>query len=144
MKEVIYCELLREGAKVPSYAHNFGDSAADLYSCEDLVIPNFSRRLVGTGIALAIPLSYGGFIWDRSSMGAKGIHVLGGVIDANYRGEIKVLLANLTTLPYEIKQGDRIAQITFQPVYTPLIREAFGHLDDYTDRGSKGFGSSGR
>ena len=76
--------------------------------------------LVSTGVAMAIPKGYAGLIWDRSSMGVKGIHRHAGVIDSGYRGEVKVCLHNTTNEPYDIELGDRVAQILIQKI--PLFR----------------------
>lgn len=87
-------------------------------------------------------INFVGLICDRSSMGSKGIKVMGGVCDSSYRGDVTVCLTNLTNQPYEIKSGDKIAQILFLPVLNPVIQE-IDNLEE-TERGSKGFGSSGR
>ena len=146
-------------AETPTKNHE-DDAAYDLYASESVSIAPGQRVLIDTGIALAIPSGYSGFIWDRSGMGAKhGIHRLAGVIDASYRGEIKVCLLNTNSLfwaavkqiltfglckpkPYEVKRGDRIAQITIQP--TPQFHLVESSVLDLTERGGSGFGSSGR
>jgi dUTP pyrophosphatase len=99
------------------------------------------RRTINTGVCLAIPDGYTGLIWDKSSLGSSGIKVAGGVIDAGYRGEIKVTLINLgeTTV---IKKGKAIAQLIIQPIMTDGLVEV--NALDVTQRGSGGFGSTGR
>lgn len=128
----------------PSYAHE-GDAGIDLRSSIDCVIPPHERMVVSTGVAFAIPNGYAGLVIPRSGLAAKhGISIVNapGLIDSSYRGEIKVILVNLdTNKPFEIKKGDRIAQIMFVPY-------AQGHLIlcdslDNTTRGVQGFGSSG-
>jgi len=98
--------------------------------------------LVCTGIALAIPKGYAALIWDRSSMGVKGIHRHAGVIDCGYRGEVRVCLHNTGKEPYHIKKGDRIAQMLIQaaPNFTMHTVEEL----DCTNRGDGGFGSTGK
>ena len=99
--------------------------------------------IFSTGLQLAIPEGYAGFIWDRSGLSAKHqIHCLAGVIDSNYRGEIKVALINLSDKPYTFRCGDRIAQLIIQedPNMAPHEVEELPN----TERGDDGFGSSGR
>jgi dUTP pyrophosphatase len=133
---------LRDDAQIPVYKRP-GDAAFDLFSTEDWVLQPQEQHIFFIGIAMAIPEGHVGLIWDRSGMGAKhGIKTLGGVIDHTYRGEIGVGLINLTKVPYEIKKGDRIAQMLIQEVITADIREV-ENLDE-TQRGLGAFGSSGR
>ena len=128
-------------AKLPVYFYE-GDAGMDLFALVDTVIPAVQRVSVRTGIAMAIPEGYAGLIWDRSGMAAKsGIKSMGGVIDSNYRGEIKVVLHNLSTQPFTIEKGMRIAQMLIQKVEQKQILEV-EELDD-TIRGEKGFGSTG-
>lgn len=92
---------------------------------------------------MEIPLGYGGFIWDRSGLAVReGLTVLGGVIDSNYRGEIGVVLLNTGEQDYYVQPGDRIAQIAFFPVWTPVFDEV-DELDD-TERGEGAWGSTGK
>ena len=128
-------------ATMPKYLRP-GDAAMDLYSSEDKIIQPHQRELISTGIAIAIPTGNVGLIWDRSGMAANhGIKSMGGVIDSNYRGEIKVILHNLTNQPFTIEKGMRIAQMLIQPVEQKQIMEV-EDLDD-TIRGEKAFGSTG-
>lgn len=100
------------------------------------------RILAKTGIILAIPKGHWGNIRDRSGLALKqGLHCLGGVIDENYRGEIGVILINLSTKPTTINKNDRIAQIIIQPYTKTSIIEVKEHYQ--TARGTNGFGSSG-
>lgn len=132
---------LHPDAIIPRYIRS-GDAALDLCSCENIIIPVRERRLISTGIAIAIPSGYVGLIWDRSGMAANsGIKSLGGVIDANYRGEIKVILHNLSDKEFSVQKGMRIAQLLVQPVVQAEIKEV-EELDE-TSRGESGFGSSG-
>ena len=128
-------------AKLPTRVH-FDDAGLDLYSLEECVLESGERRAVKTGVALAIPTGYVGLIWDKSSVPAKwGVKTMGGVIDASYRGEIHVIIINLSDTPYRVEQGVKIAQLLIQKVELPEVCEV-SELDD-TVRGEKGFGSSG-
>ncbi len=132
---------LHPEAILPKYLHP-GDAAMDLYANEAKILQPNQRELISTGIAMAIPQGSVGLIWDRSGMAANhGIKSMGGVIDSNYRGEIKVVLHNLSGQPFAIEKGTRIAQMLIQPVEQKQILEV-EELDD-TIRGEKGFGSSG-
>ena len=132
--------LVKPGAKLPQRAHS-SDAGADLFSYENLEIYPGEQKLVDTGIAIKIPLGYGGFVYNRSSQGKKGITIPHsvGVIDSGYRDTIKVLLKNIGDDPYKIEQGDRIAQLVIQKV------ELFAFKDIWNDssRGTGGFGSTG-
>lgn len=125
------------------YAHA-NDGGADLRSNEDTIICAGSQTLVHTGVRLAIPAGYVGLICPRSGLALKhNITVMNapGVIDANYRGEVGVILRNMGEQAFEIHEGDRIAQIVFLP-YAHMQFEPVNELDS-TERGEKGFGSSG-
>lgn len=128
----------------PAYAHE-GDAGIDLRSTIDCVIEPFERLVVPTGVAFAIPEGYAGLVIPRSGLAAKhGISIVNapGLIDSGYRGEIKVVLINFDAKkPFEIKTGDRIAQIMFTP-YAQAYLELRESLDE-TIRGANGFGSSG-
>ena len=136
---------LYESAKSPTKGH-LDDAGWDLYAFETVSIPAGATVLVSTGIAIAIPKGHSGLIWDRSSMGVKGIHRYAGVIDSGYRGEVKVCLHNSNPEEaknnYVIETGDRIAQIIIQQAPVFEIREV-KNLEE-GDRGNNGFGSSGR
>lgn len=136
---------LKNNARLPTQSTP-GAAGFDLYADEDCCIYphplSGSHRLVSTGIALSIDPDKVGLIWPRSGLATRhGIQVGAGVIDSDYRGEIKVLLFNLGNSIFEIKRGDRIAQILIMPVYGQTILE----VDDLgnTARGAFGFGSTG-
>ena len=114
----------------------------DIYSNEDAIIQAGERKAVSTGIAIEIPEGKVLLLWDRSGMGYKGMHRFAGVIDSDYRGEIKVILFNSTKEPFEIKKGDRIIQGVIQDYYTPEFIETKELSDSH--RGEKGFGSTGK
>lgn len=136
-------KLLSEESEMPSYAYE-GDAGLDLRASEQTMIHPGDRDLVGTGIAVAIPEGYAGFIQPRSGLAVnEGLTIINspGLIDSKYRGEIKVALINLGYASVNIRKGDRIAQLVILPVpQVELVRVA--DLDE-TVRGSKGFGSSG-
>ena len=144
---VIKVKKLTSTAIVPTKSRKT-DAGYDLYADEDVAIYPEQTKLISTGIAFAIPDGYAGLIWDRSGLGSKGIHRHAGVVDSSYRGEVKVCLSNSLSGHhsaeniYFISKGDRIAQILFQKVpHFDLVETE--ELDD-TDRGSSGFGSSGK
>jgi dUTP pyrophosphatase len=132
----------------PSYAHD-GDAGADLYARTGARIdPGGGRAVVPTGVAVAIPQGYAGFVLPRSGMALRhGITCLNtpGLIDSGYRGELAVILVNTDpSEPYEVKRGDRIAQLVVQPVESVIFKEVQqGELPE-ADRGPGGFGHTGR
>jgi len=131
---------LNESAVLPTRAHK-DDAGLDLYSLENVVLEPGKSYLVKTGIALAVPDRHVGLIADRSSLAKKGIKTIGGVIDAGYRGEIQVMMWNLTQQTYLIEVSQRIAQLLILPIVTPDPVEV-NELDQ-TLRGEGGFGSTG-
>ena len=128
-------------ARLPQYSHA-GDAGLDLYSVVDETIAPGERKAIPTGIKMAIPPGYVGLIWDKSGLSLEGIHRLAGVVDAGYRGEVKVVLVNLGSQEFRIAVGMKIAQMLIQPVETVKIVET-SELDP-TSRGEGGFGSTGR
>ena len=132
---------------LPFYATS-GSAAMDLHACMEaaVVIPAGGRKVIPTGIAIALPSpDYVALVFARSGLGIKhGISPANcvGVIDSDYRGEICVGLCNLGTQPYEIQPGERIAQLVVMPVCPLPVQEA-AELDQ-TQRGAGGFGSTGR
>ncbi len=129
---------------LPSYAHP-GDAGADICAAEDLVLEPGARALVGTGIAIAVPEGFAAFVHPRSGLAARhGISIVNtpGTIDAGYRGEVKVCLINTDpSESFEVRRGDRIAQLVIQRVEKAdfLLADS---LDD-TARGAGGYGSTG-
>lgn len=122
-----------------------GAAGFDLYADDAhagiVKIPPFSRVVFDTGVRLAIPAGYAGFIWPRSGLAVKqGLQVLGGLIDSDYRGEIKVCLYNGSTRRALIDTSKAIAQIVFQRHETPVFRSV-SELPS-SDRGEGGFGST--
>lgn len=134
------------------------DAGYDLHALNDCTIPSLPRAVIKylcglfyiedtvtskipTGIALEIPENHVGLICDRSGLGSKSIKTFGGVIDETYRGDVTVCLMNFSFFDYEIKSGDRIAQILILPVASPKLEEV-EELSS-SERGTAGFGSSG-
>jgi dUTP pyrophosphatase len=132
---------LHPEAKIPERAHAH-DAGLDLFTLDGTTLERHETKVFRTGIALAIPEGHVGLIWDKSGLAAKqGLTCLGGVIDAGYRGEIFVTLANLGTEAYTITKHQKIAQMLIHKVELPTIEEV-ADLDD-TERGDKHFGSTG-
>lgn len=131
-------------AELPGYAHP-GDAGADLRSAEDFVLEPGQRRVVGTGIALAVPEGYAAFVHPRSGLAAAhGISVVNapGTVDSGYRGELRVCLINTDrSRPVTFSRGDRIAQLVIQPV----VQAAFTPVPELPEsaRGTGGYGSTG-
>jgi len=136
-------KLLDRDVPSPKYQHP-GDAGLDLPSAVDLVLAPGERALVPTGLAVAIPAGYAGFVLPRSGLAVRhGITMVNapGLIDSGYRGEVKIILLNTDkTVPFKIKRGDRIAQLVIQPVIAVDI-ELVDELDS-TARGDGGFGST--
>lgn len=130
--------------ELPGYAYE-GDAGLDLRSAEDVSLKPFERRLISTGLAIAIPEGYAGFVQPRSGLALKqGLSMANtpGLIDAHYRGELKICAINLDPIhTIEVKRGDRIAQLVIQKV--PVVKLVDVAELDETDRGAGGFGSSG-
>jgi dUTP diphosphatase len=137
--------LLQEGATLPSRAYE-GDAGLDLAACEKVELGPGERAAVGTGLSVAIPEGHAGFVQPRSGLAARhGIAVLNspGLIDAGYRGELKVVLLNTDrSEPFVVEPGMRIAQLVVVPVALPEPRQV-AELPA-SERGEKGFGSSAR
>ena len=128
-------------AKLPLYGHK-GDAGMDLFSSLEYVLPKGEVFAVPTGIQVEIPKGYVGLIWDKSGVSLKGAHRLAGVVDAGYRGEVKVVMINWGQSPFFIEKGMKIAQLLIQAVEDAEIVEV-EDLDD-SSRGEGGFGSTGK
>lgn len=143
-KVVLPIKRLDPTVELPSYAYD-DDAGLDLRSNEDVTLAPFERRLVGTGLAVAIPEGYAGFVQPRSGLALReGLSMANtpGLIDAHYRGELKVCAINLDpSKSIHIERGERIAQLVIQQVPVVSLLEV-DELDE-TDRGTGGFGSSG-
>ena len=128
---------------IPRHAHE-GDAGVDLYAREPATLAAGERRLVPTGVAVAIPEGYVGLVAPRSGWAARsGMSIVNtpGIVDSGYRGELVVILINHGSVPVEIARGDRIAQLVVLPVVSVEF-EVVDELDE-TGRGAGGFGSTG-
>jgi dUTP pyrophosphatase len=136
---ILKVKKLENDAKLPERKRE-GDAGLDLYCIEDFEIEPNEIKIVRTGIAIEIPKGYFGMIKDRSGLASKGLHVLAGIIDENYRGEIKIVLINLGKEKLKFEKYSRIAQLLIIPYLKVEIEES--ELSQ-TERGENGFGSSG-
>ena len=137
----VYIRKLDESAIIPTRATD-SDAGYDLYSTNDGVVPARGRKVVGTGIAIAIPPGHYGRVAPRSGLaGKRGIDVLAGVVDSGYRGEVGVVLQNLSDEDFPFKKGDRVAQLILEQCNTI----GWVELDELEDsvRSDGGFGSTG-
>ena len=141
LDQTVLVKLLNPKGQVPK--RNSSSAAGyDLYSSEDIIIEPHTRNLISTDIAIAVPYGTYGRIAPRSGLSVKhGIDVGAGVVDEDYRGNVKILLINHSDKTYEVKVGDRIAQLVLESIQTPKA-ELVKELPD-TERGIKGFGSTG-
>ena len=141
---IVPIKRLDPTVELPSYAY-MGDAGLDLRASESVVINPHERRLIATGLAIAIPEGYAGFVQPRSGLALKlGLSIANtpGLIDAHYRGELKIIAVNLDVHePITIERGERIAQLVIQKV--PVVELVEVDELDETDRGTGGFGSSG-
>lgn len=137
--------MLDTGAYLPTRAHE-EDAGYDLYSPVDTVVRPYMGTIIDTGVHVEIPRGYCGLVKSRSGMNIQRDLICEGVIDSGYTGSIVVKLRNAVGESRgdwkEIRKGDRIAQLVIVPVFTPEIERVW-HMDE-TDRGSNGFGSTGR
>ena len=137
----IKVKRIQRNAKLPAYSH-VGDAGLDLFSSIDLVLESGEVKPVSTGIKMAVPQGYVGLVWDKSGISLKGGHRLAGVVDSGYRGEVKVVMINLSDTPFVVEKGMKIAQMLIQPVENVDVTEV-DELEDST-RGEDGFGSTGK
>jgi dUTP pyrophosphatase len=144
LTDTLEIRLLSPDAVPPSRSRS-GDAGYDLRATERVSIPQDGRRLVGTGIAVALPEGIAGLVTPRSGLAIEhGLTLLNapGLIDPNYRGEIKVILHNTSERRYTVEIGDRVAQLLLVPYWAPEL-EVVETLPE-SERGAGGFGSSGR
>lgn len=138
----VTCKKLHPSAKIPHYAHP-GDVGLDLFSLETYILEVGERRIFNLGFALEFPAGYAAIVKDKSSLPKNaGIHTMGGVFDAGYRGEYNVQLINLGQTAYTIEVGQKIAQLLIIPVVIAEITET-DTLSE-TSRGTGSFGSTGK
>src|SRR6202158_1279773 len=139
-------KLLRPGAKAPTIAHPGEDLGYDIYAAEDVTIASRGNAVVPTGIGIELTMAsgepLGALLRDKSSMAARRLALTGGVIDAGYRGEVRVLMENLGDQAAEIHAGDKMVNLIPYPVLTTPV-EVLEELGE-SIRKAGGFGSSGR
>jgi dUTP pyrophosphatase len=143
---MLRCKLLRPEAKSPTIAHPGEDLGYDLYAAETVIFPPKGHAVVPTGVAIELTSGdgspMGALVRDRSSMASRRIITTAGVIDAGYRGEVRIVMENLGDAEQTIHAGDKIANLLPYPVLTTAV-EVVGDLAD-SKRGEGGFGSSGK
>lgn len=134
--------ILDEGAFLPERAHDV-DAGMDIRSTRDLLIPAGDSRTIDTGVHIEIPKGYAGFLKSKSGLNVNHSITSEGVIDANYQGSIRVKLYNHGKEGYMVRRGDKISQLVILPVLLDGVDvvDSFGTV---TERGSNGFGSTGR
>jgi dUTP pyrophosphatase len=142
---VLKIKKLNPEASIPHYATS-GSAGMDLRSSDNKIIKSGDTALISTGLAIALENGFEAQIRPRSGLAAKNqITVLNspGTIDSDYRGEIKIILINHSKVDFEIKKGDRVAQMVIARHESPKIEEVDHFNGDQTSRGEKGFGSTG-
>lgn len=138
---VLEVKKFHKDAVIPTRG-SYGAAGHDLYSVEDVVIPPNSLKLVNTGIGVRLPMGCYFRVAPRSGLSMKGIDVLAGVVDSDWRDAVKVVMINHMNTEYVVSKGDRVAQGILERIIIPIVREV-QELDD-TNRGSNGFGSTGK
>jgi dUTP diphosphatase len=135
-------EVNAQGQLLPEYS-SLGAAGADLYANEAVTLGPGERHAVATGLRVEIPPGHAGLVWPRSGLAVRhGIDTLAGVIDSDYRGEVRVVLVNHGQQPFTIEPGDRIAQLVVQKVERAVFTSASELAGSL--RGEGGFGSTGR
>lgn len=138
----IKIKRLSKKAILPKYAHK-GDAGMDLFTAGEKILKSGEWYGFPLGFVMEIPEGYVGLVWDKSGLASKfGLHVLAGVIDSSYRGEIKIVVYNLGQKPYKFRKGDKVAQMVIQPILAAEFK-VINKLSN-TKRGGRGFGSTGR
>jgi len=137
----IKIKKLKEGAKLPSYAHE-GDVGMDMYAMETVTIAPMEHYRFWHGFALEFPLGYAGIVKDKSSISKAGLSTMGGVFDAGYRGEYNTHLVNLSDKPYTVEEGDKVSQLLILPIAIGEL-EVVDSLSE-SERGEGMFGSTGK
>ena len=135
--------LLNKGAKFPTRADD-ESIGWDLYSIDKTRIPGKGTRVIGTGVKLEMPKNWYATIEERSGFSANtSLGIKAGVIDSGYRGEVKIIIQNISDFPYDIEEGDKIAQMIFHKEDPVTLISSEEFKEPETQRGEKGFGSSG-
>ncbi len=137
----IKIKKLKENAKLPKY-HHPGDVGMDMYAMETKTMQPGEHYRFWHGFALEFPEGYGAFVMDKSSISKIGLHQIGGIFDAGYRGEYNTLLVNLSDKPYTFEEGDKVSQLVIMPVVIGELEE----VDELSEsaRGEGMFGSTGK
>jgi dUTP pyrophosphatase len=137
----IKVKKLKDEVVLPKYAHP-GDVGMDVYSMEEKTLAPMEHHIFFSGFAMEFPEGYAAIVKDKSSISKSGLHTMGGVYDAGFRGEYNVHLVNLGDKAYTVEKGDKIAQIIIYPVAIGELEET-DELSD-TSRGEGAFGSTGK
>ncbi|MES2023399.1 MAG: dUTP diphosphatase [Patescibacteria group bacterium] len=137
----IKVKKLKDGAKLPTY-HHPGDVGMDMYAMEEIIVGPGEHARIWHGFALEFPIGYGALVMDKGSISKAGLHTMGGVFDAGYRGEYNTHLVNLSDKPYTIEVGDKVSQL----VITPIVVADLEEVDSLSEsaRGEGRFGSTGK
>jgi len=137
----IKIKKIAEDVKAPNFAKE-GDAGLDMYSNEEVLLKPGDIHAVATGVCMEIPHGFVGLVWDKSGLALKsGVKTMGGVIDSGYRGEVKIIIKNLSNEILNIEKGQKVAQMLIQKVENPEIK-IVEELSE-TERGHQGFGSTG-
>ena len=140
---LFFCAKVQENAVLPTRATE-GSAGYDLTACEDAIIPARGWKMIDTGIAIQIPKDCYARVAPRSGLTLKkGLSTGAGVVDSDYRDSIRVILFNHSDMEVEVQSGDRIAQLIFERIYTPSLKEVSYENLTNTARGVGGFGSTG-
>ncbi len=137
----IKIKKLKDEAKLPSYGRE-GDVAMDMYAMETVTIKPGEHHRFWHGFALEFPNGNAALVKDKSSISKAGLHTMGGVFDAGYRGEYNTHLVNLSAEPYTVEAGDKVSQLIILPVVIAELEET-DTLGE-SERGEQGFGSTGK
>ncbi|OGI62202.1 hypothetical protein A2645_00220 [Candidatus Nomurabacteria bacterium RIFCSPHIGHO2_01_FULL_39_9] len=138
---ILKIKKLNKEVKLPSYAHH-GDAGLDIFSLEEKTLPPGEHHIFFVGFAMEFPVGYAAIVADKGSISKAGLHTMGGVYDAGYRGEYNIHLVNLSNKAYTVEKGDKIAQIIIYPVEIAKLEEV-NELSD-SSRGDGRFGSTGK
>jgi dUTP pyrophosphatase len=143
MKKTLKVQLHDKKAKTPSYGR-VGDAGMDLFTPKKVTVPAGDKVIIDTKVSMELPKNTVALIWDKSGIGCtKGIKVLGGVFDENFRGTFTIGLANLTDKDHVFEEGDKICQVLIQSIEYVNV-SVVNKISTTTPRGLKRFGSSGR
>lgn len=137
----IQVKRLKPDAKLPTY-HHPGDVGMDMYAMETVTLAPGEHIILDHGFALEFPIGYAGIVKDKGSISKAGLHTMGGVFDAGYRGEYNTHLVNLSDKPYTIEKGDKVSQLVIYPVAIAELEEV-AELSE-SARGEGRYGSTGK